>query len=138
MLVRPAADIAEVDAFRAEDARHLTELQAEGLLPDEERWVLHTFSFALNPSGAMAAYQELGEYPFSVIDEELTGNDYWHVATFRRQPITTEAIAGARAEMQAVAERFGGDYDGWDLMYRTPGSLLPPESDGRTDRERSR
>jgi hypothetical protein len=31
--------------------------------------------------------------------------------------------------MQAVAERFGGDYDGWDLMYRTPGSLLPPERD---------
>jgi Regulator of ribonuclease activity B len=112
-----------------EDERRVEEIHSEGLLPGEERWVTHMFSFPLNRGGAMAAYRELGEYPFSVIDEELTGDEYWHIATFRRQAITIETVAHARDEMEAIAERFGGEYDGWDLTYRRRGSLLPPEGD---------
>ena len=101
--------------------------------------VLHTerplgvlFSFIGNQSGAFTAVNELRAlgWPDAGADEELTGDDCWHVYAHRRRLILSETtIAALRVEMERLAERLGGTYDGWDvsggggLGWTMPGKL---------------
>jgi hypothetical protein len=57
--------------------------------------------------------------------EELTGDEYWHLTVYRKQPVSAESIAALRELMNEVANRHGGQYDGWDLAVRNPGKRLP-------------
>jgi hypothetical protein len=40
---------------------------------------------------------------------------YWLVVVTQRTLITAEVLAGLRAEMEAVIEPLGGEYDAWQL-----------------------
>ena len=58
------------------------------------------FGFALNHEGGIAAYEELGEFPFSVMSEQEDGEDaHLDIATFRRHPVSLAGIAEARARV---------------------------------------
>jgi hypothetical protein len=112
-----------------DDSKGLEELRLEGLPLGEFRWLTHFFSFPLNRDGAMAADTELVEsgWPEVVVDEELEGDDYWHIAAFRRQRVSADSIASIRRELEELAARHGGEYDGWDLTWRSLGRPLPPD-----------
>jgi hypothetical protein len=112
-----------------EDLQGLGELEREGLPLGEFRWVTHFFSFPLNREGAMAAYRELTDagWPEVIPDETREGSNYWHIAAFRRQRISADSIGATRQELEEVAARHGGEYDGWDLTWRLPGRPLPPD-----------
>jgi hypothetical protein len=109
------------------DEDGLAELERAGLPIGEHRWLTHFFSFPLNRDGAMAAWAELERcgWPEVVIDEEVEGDDYWHIAAFGRLAVTAESIAATRRDLKQLAERHGGVYDGWDLTWRLPGRPLP-------------
>ena len=50
------------------------------------------------------------------MDEELEGDDFRHVYAHRRRGFLSEAgIAELRHEMEGVAERHGGPFDGWEV-----------------------
>jgi hypothetical protein len=97
------------------DQAKIAEIEAAGVQLDEKRWVTHSFGFTFNPEGAIAAYEELGAFPFSVMSEQNDDDNYTDIATFRRHRLSVAAIAHAREAMEAVAARHGGVYDGWRL-----------------------
>lgn len=101
-------------------------MEASGVQLEQERWVTHSFTFTFNLEGALAAYEELGEFPFSIISEQGDDDNYMDIATFRRHPVSLTCIAQARAMMEDVAARHGGVYDGWWLTN--------PPSANRVDR----
>lgn len=113
----------------ADDPSRIAELISEGLLEGEPRWVSHNLYFPQNEAGARSAYQEVGPDPFAMIDEEVEDAGHWHVVVFRKHEITLAALVVIREELDAVAARHGGTYDGWFPMYRNPGQTLPPEGD---------
>jgi hypothetical protein len=83
-----------------------------------ERPISVGFTFLFNRLGARATADELRRlgWPKADIDEELTGDDLWHAyAAHRRMVIDAETISQLRAEMEALAHRYGGSYDGWDV-----------------------
>lgn len=99
---------------------------------DTERPTAAFFSFIFNLPGARAACDELTGLGFPDVDadEELTGDECWHVYAHGRRLILTEgSIAELRAEMEDLAERHGGTFDGWDvsggsgLRWAKPGEL---------------
>jgi hypothetical protein len=76
------------------------------------------FSFIFNLPGALAACDELRAlgWPDVGTDEELEGDECWHAyAHKRRLVLSEESIAHLRAEMEDVAERHRGTFDGWDV-----------------------
>jgi hypothetical protein len=90
-------------------------------------------SFNFNFDGMLAASRELRERGWIdvVSDEEITGDDLWHMAASGRRVFADESIAALRAEMEDLAGRHGGVYDGWDLAasrglrFAKPGELPP-------------
>ena len=115
------------------DRHRLAELVAAGVRLDEARWVTHSFSFVFNLDGAIAAYHELGLFPFSIISEQGDDDDYMDIATFRRHALSLAEIGRARAWMEQVAERHGGTYDGWWPTNPPPRSDRHPFADFRRD-----
>jgi hypothetical protein len=107
------------------DQDKIAEIEATGVRLEEERWVTHSFGFTFNQEGAITAYEELGEFPFSIMSDQGDDEDYMDIATFRRHPVSLAGIAEARARMEDVAARHGGVYDGWWLTN-------PPSAE-RTD-----
>jgi hypothetical protein len=118
---------------------HLTPKDREYLLLARAHEALGTerplavfFSFIFNKSGAQAACEELGSlgWPDVGYDEELEGDECWHVYAHRRRLIlSAEAILLLRTEMEDLAERHGGRFDHWDvsggsgLRWAKPGEL---------------
>jgi Regulator of ribonuclease activity B len=98
---------------------------------DTERPLAVFFSFIFNLTGARAACEELQTlgWPDVGIDEELDGDECWHLyAHQRRLFLNEESIIQLRAEMEDLAERHGGTFDGWDvsggsLRWAKPGQL---------------
>ena len=96
-----------------------------------ERPLTVWFSFIMNRAGGVAAYDELviREWPKVDLDEEVEGDNCWHVSAHRRRIVLSdESIAGLRGEMEDLAERHGGTFDGWDvtglgLRHAKPGKL---------------
>lgn len=48
-----------------------------------------------------------------VVDEELTGDGYWHVAAFTTCLLTAPEAGGAERRMKQIAQDAGAEYDGW-------------------------
>jgi hypothetical protein len=99
------------------DREYLDLARSHGAL-DTERPFAVFFSFIFNRSGAHAACEELRSlgWPEVGYDEELTGDECWHAYAHRRRLIlSAESILRLRAQMEDLAERHGGTFDGWDL-----------------------
>lgn len=50
-----------------------------------------------------------------VVDEEISGDGWWHVATFPMLRLTPEAIVGAKRLMMRLAVATGIRYHGWQV-----------------------
>jgi hypothetical protein len=100
-----------------DDRRKLDLLADGGIVSTEPHWVTHRLSFSFNGAGASGANAELKRlgWPRVTLDEDPIGEDSWHISAWRTQPLTEECVAAVRAELEAVATRHGGDYDGWEL-----------------------
>lgn len=95
---------------------------------DTDRPISVFFTFAFNLPGALAACDELRTlgWPRASVDEEVTGDDLWHVYTSGRRDLVSEAaITRLRLEMEDLAERHGGIFDGWDVTGRGLGWAEP-------------
>jgi hypothetical protein len=95
---------------------------------DTERPISVFFSFFFNLPGALAACEELRTlgWPEASADEEVTGDDLWHVYTSgRRQRVSDAAITRLRVEMEDLAERHQGTFDGWNVTGRGLGWAEP-------------
>jgi hypothetical protein len=98
---------------------------------DTERPVTVFFSFTFNRTGALAACEELRGlgWPEADADEEATDDECWHVYGLGRRLVLSEvSITRLRTEMEDLAERHGGTFDGWDvtgvgLRWTEPGKL---------------
>jgi hypothetical protein len=113
------------------DDREKLELARKLGALNTERPLSVFFSFIFNLPGALAACEELRTlgWPDPDCDEEVTDDDLWHVFAGRRLVINEESISSLRVEMEQLAERHGGTYDGWDvtgsrsLRHASPGEL---------------
>lgn len=95
---------------------------------DTERPISVFFTFVFNLPGALAACEELRTlgWPEASADEESTGDDLWHVYTNgRRYLVSDAAILRLRAEMEDLAERHQGKFDGWNVTGRGLGWAEP-------------
>jgi hypothetical protein len=109
------------------DREYLDIVRSHGAL-DTERPITVTFSFIFNRQGAFAACDELGSlgWPRVGSDEEVDGDDCWHAYGIgRRLVLSEDSIARLREEMEDLAERHGGTFDGWDLSGRRGGLRSP-------------
>ena len=90
---------------------------AEELPLTEERVVSHGFSFPFNRDGARYVGDELRRHRFLKVwvGEETSGDEYWHVWGLRRQCLTPRVVVNTRRQMEALARRAGGTYDGWSI-----------------------
>jgi len=98
--------------------RELLRLASLHGVRDTERPLAVFFSFIFNHAGAIAAVEELRVlgWPSPGMDEELTGDDFWHVYAHGRRGFLSEAgIAELRREMEGVAVRHSGMFDGWEV-----------------------
>jgi hypothetical protein len=112
--------------------RELLDLASLHGVKDTERPLAVFFSFIFNRTGARSAVEELRVlgWPDPGMDEELDGDDCWHVYAHRRRGFISETgIAELRREMEQVAERNGGTFDGWEvgggseLRHGKPGEI---------------
>ncbi|HEX8099305.1 MAG TPA: ribonuclease E inhibitor RraB [Actinomycetota bacterium] len=93
------------------DRSELSALQASlGIEPVQ---IAHYFSSPGHRPDELA--DELRGEGFDVIlDEELTGDGFWHAAALRREALTESALSNLKTAMRQVAERYRANYDGWD------------------------
>lgn len=107
------------------DAETVDALRREGVAG--RQWLRHHFTFFGNGEGAAFLGDELRERGFEVVvDEEVTGDTYWHVAAFRLELLDAEDLDRTREELSTLATRFGGDYTGWDVARRGDDSIPDP------------
>jgi hypothetical protein len=81
-----------------------------------------SFTFFGNRDGASnaaAALRVLGFDPIAV-DEEVSGDGFWHVAAFKVGEVP-------EVELRQLAGRFGGTYLGSSLAVLGDGSLPDPD-----------
>lgn len=87
--------------------------------PDAVHFVLH-YLYSPKKRAAAAAAAELRSLQFET-EERIGADDInWLVLACHRIVPTEEAIAAARRTMEAVAERHGGEYDGWEAEVAQP------------------
>jgi hypothetical protein len=74
-------------------------------LPARHQWMRYSFTFFGNAEGAAKAAASLRQSGFDPVDvdEETSGDGYWHVAAFKVGDFP-------EPELRALAERFGGQY----------------------------
>jgi hypothetical protein len=75
-------------------------------------------SFIFRRAGARAAVADLLLLGWTEpdCDEELDGDDCWHVWAHDRTLVLNEdTIVQLRTQMEDLAERHGGTFDGWDV-----------------------
>jgi hypothetical protein len=104
-------------SLTADDRTKLELARVQGAL-DTERPVSVFFSFIFNLTGTRSACDELEALGWRGVgaDEEFTGDECWHVSGVgRRLVLNDESIIRLRAEMEELAERHGGTFDGWDV-----------------------
>ncbi|MDX8031817.1 ribonuclease E inhibitor RraB [Lentzea sp. BCCO 10_0856] len=66
-----------------------------------------------------------------VVDEEATGDGYWHVAAFGTLSLVAAEVSRAERQMERIAQDSDARYDGWKVT-RTVGE------DGRDLGQRAR
>jgi hypothetical protein len=77
--------------------------------------VTHFFSSpGRRPDEVERALRELGITDV-VMDEELAGDGYWHVAAFTTLLLTTLDAGQAEQQMELLAQTTGTAYDGWEV-----------------------
>lgn len=94
-----------------------------GLLPWERAWVAHYFSYFgstweqrvefrsdLADAGFGADRGEIG------MDEESSGDEYWHMWAFTHLPASRDALLAADRRAREIAEAHGARYDSWQVM----------------------
>lgn len=77
-----------------------------------------SFSFPFDREGAFALAAELLRcgWTYAGVDEQLAEDDLWHACGHgRRMAVTRESIAELRRDMEELAARHGGRYDGWNV-----------------------
>lgn len=75
--------------------------------------VTHFFSSpGRHPEAVVRALNGL-EITDVVVDEEVTGDGYWHVAAFTTCLLTVPEAGGVERRMEQIAEDAGAEYDGW-------------------------
>lgn len=65
-----------------------------------------------DPTSAIVALRSKGITEI-VVDEEVTGDGFWHVAAFSTLLLTDSAIQAAHRAMEELAAQTGVQYDGW-------------------------
>jgi hypothetical protein len=50
-----------------------------------------------------------------VVDGEVTGDGYWHVAAFTTCLLTVPEAGAAERRMEQIAQDAGAEYDGWKV-----------------------
>ena len=115
----------------AKDRKLLEYAWMHGVL-DTERPISVFFSFLFNLPGRVGGVRRTpnARLAQASVDEEVGGDDLWHVYTpgGRRYLVSDAAITRLRIEMEEVAERHQGRFDGWDvkgpgLGWAEPGQL---------------
>lgn len=98
-----------------EDERELAELLELRPVGSVQRVALYFSRFREAGSPPPADFVlELERQGFeAVADEELTGDGFWHVAAFRREPVDESHLRRVLREAQALAISNGAQYDGW-------------------------
>ena len=99
------------------DADHLSEQRARAervgrdvSVPVE---VTHSFSSpGLHPAAIVSALRDSGIVDV-VVDEELTGDGFWHVAAFTALRLTAPDVDRAENLMARIARDTSARYDGW-------------------------
>lgn len=123
----PRADV----SLTPEDRDYLDLAQKLGVL-DTERPIGVFFSFVFNLPGAREARAdlELRGWSDTGIVEERDDGECWHLYGHdRRLILNAKTITQLRAEMEDLAERCAGTFDGWDvsggkgLHWAKPGEL---------------
>ncbi len=105
-----------MERLTPDDKQLLVDLSWEGQLSADPARVTHFLSFPLNPRGARAASAELKDLGFETwLLTETEGDDYWHIAAVKVQPLSAKVVAQTRVLMEGLAERYSGRYDSWDV-----------------------
>jgi hypothetical protein len=76
---------------------------------------LHDSAFGGGSPDAVADWLKARGFDV-MVDEEITGDGYWHVAAFRRDRLEPTSLLELNRELSDLAGRYGGTYDGWDGM----------------------
>ncbi|MEU0883357.1 ribonuclease E inhibitor RraB [Lentzea sp. NPDC005914] len=50
-----------------------------------------------------------------VVDEEVSGDGYWHVAAFGTLPLVEAEVSQAERQMERIAQDSDAKYDGWKV-----------------------
>jgi hypothetical protein len=83
-----------------------------------ERPVGVFFSFPFDREGALAVVSKLLGlgWTYAGVDEEVGDDGRWHAAAHGlRMRLTRESVARLRRDMERLAARHAGEYDGWDV-----------------------
>jgi len=76
-----------------------------------------TYFFSTQASEPIEAEVALKKYGVSrvIIDEEISGDGYWHIAAFTEVQLTAPAIGHMNEEMESIAAKTRVKYDGWKV-----------------------
>jgi hypothetical protein len=112
--------------LHADDRQLLEQLAAEGALFGQRYRMTYFFYFGANLGAAIEARQELLDLGCTdvVIADEATGSEHFHIAAFGTEKLARKTVAARRRQMEAIASRHEGRFDGWDLT-RPGGTRLP-------------
>jgi len=73
------------------------------------------FFFARGPEPVEAAAMLRDNGMRVVVDEEISGDRYWHIAAFTKVTLTASAIHQADSAMERIATQTRVRYDGWHV-----------------------
>lgn len=103
--------------MRGEDHLRAERSRAERVGQDLSAPVAVTHFFSSPGRRPDAIVQELRNLGVDqmIVDEELTGDGYWHVAAFATCLLTTSEADGVEHQMEQVAQADEATYDGWKV-----------------------
>ena len=92
------------------DRLALRQLAMRGANLSKPRHIIHFLLFA-DEADARTAEEEIGEGSWSTLAE-------WSVRVDGERIVGAETIAAFRAQFEQLAERHGGEYDGWEASAK--------------------
>jgi hypothetical protein len=106
-----------------EDSAKIEELQRLGWAVGELHEIGHFFSLREPPGQEpRAAVQELRALGlWTALDEEVSGDGYWHIGAFANQKLSSDGVASWRRTMESLAERHQLVYEGWNKPLASHG-----------------
>lgn len=94
------------------EAAAKNESQVPGKRPSGER--MKHYLYFPKKSNAVEAGERLRSHGFSVEVSKNVTKENWLVLAMKAPPKTGEEMDELRDELESLAARFGGDYDGWE------------------------